>query len=92
MTYALQVFNSSGNTILDTTMNIDRHVAQYTGSVGGASWVFVSCPGMVWDGTWFGTITPTDLMISIQTDGFYIINNYVPSLGTLSYVADIYRG
>ena len=91
MSYGLKVINSSGTTILDTTMSIDRHVAQYTGSVAGLGWQFISCPGMVWDGTWFGTVAPNTLMLSVQTNGFYIINNSYPSAGTLSYTADIYR-
>lgn len=91
MSYGLNIYNSSGTLILDGSMTIERHVAQYTGSVAGLGYVFVTLTGMAWDGTWYGTVTPNTLMLSIQANGFYVINNSYPSAGTLSYTVDIYR-
>lgn len=93
MAYGLQVWDESGQLVVDYTDRLGR--ANSTVVVGGLATrtgITVSVPGFSTDGTWFYCTSTADYAeITAQAGGFYVYNvsYYEP---TTSFTIYIFRG
>lgn len=79
MALGLQVFDSSGNTLLDTSDGIARLVGEYTtGAIGYGGSAFVSVSGMAADGNWvvFPLALSNGVYAVVQADGFTVYSAF----------------
>lgn len=79
MTFGLQVFDSAGNTLLDTSDGVARLVGEYTtGAIGYNGSTFVLVPGMVADGNWiaFPLALSNGVYAVVASDGFTVYSKF----------------
>lgn len=88
MAYGLQVFDSAGNSLLNTSDGIARLHGEYTvGAISRYSSAFTSVPGMAADGNWmaFQLSSQTGVYGVVQSNGFTVYSEYA-DVGSTNWI------
>ena len=88
MTCGLQVFDSAGNALLDTSDGVARLWGEYgVGAISRGSSRFTSVPGMAADGNWiaFQLSSQTGVYGVVQSNGFTVYSEYA-DVGSTSWI------
>lgn len=92
MSYGLQVWNSSGQLILDVSDRLSRFIQSVTVTLAKGASTTVPVAGYTTDGTWFVYATAYHYLTIVEVNNGIYIKNSSPTTLTITTTLYIFRG